>query len=155
MDYPKKPCVERIFEGFAVHLDHVFKTCKWAGDYLIPDLAIKENDKLIGKYGRMRLRYLREHRKGLYTVMMLNGILQDHLAEMAARLPKEVIDRYVVEKWNAQQAGKEAYKALKGEWKGMINRLIEKGARKMDDESLRELLDSVASQYSKFLKERK
>lgn len=77
------------------------------------------------------------------------------IAEMAARLPKEVIDRYVVEKWNAQQAGKEAYKALKGEWKGMINRLIDKGARKMDDESLRELLDSVASQYSKFLKERK
>ncbi len=77
------------------------------------------------------------------------------IAEMAARLPKRVIDRYVVEKWNAQQAGKEAYKALKGEWKGMINRLIDKGARKMDDESLRELLDSVASQYSKFLKERK
>lgn len=77
------------------------------------------------------------------------------IAEMAARLPKEVIDRYVVEKWNAQQAGKEAYKALKGEWKGMINRLIDQGARKMDDESLRELLDSVASQHSKFLKERK
>lgn len=77
------------------------------------------------------------------------------IAEMAARLPKELIDRYVVAKWNAQQAGKEAYKALKGEWKGMINRLIDKGARKMDDESLRELLDSVASQYSKFLKERK
>ena len=57
-------------------------TYKWAGDYLIPDLAIKENDKPIGKYGRMRLRYLQEHRKGLYTVMLLNGTLQDHLAEI-------------------------------------------------------------------------
>ena len=57
-------------------------TYKWAGDYLIPDLAIKENDKPIGKYGRMRLRYLKEHRKGLYSVMLLNGTLQDHLAEI-------------------------------------------------------------------------
>jgi len=29
MDYLKKPYVERNFKGFAVHLDHVFKTCKW------------------------------------------------------------------------------------------------------------------------------
>ena len=74
------------------------------------------------------------------------------ISEMAARLPKDVIDRYVVAKWNAQQAGKEAYKALKGEWKTMINLLIDKGARAMDDKSLRELLDSIASQYSVFLK---
>ena len=53
-----------------------------------------------------------------------------------------------------QQDGKEAYKALKGEWKSMINLLIDKGARDMDDKSLRELLDSIAGQYSEFLKER-
>ncbi len=77
------------------------------------------------------------------------------IAEVAARLPKEIIDRYVVAKWNAQQAGKDAYKALKGEWKAMINLLIDKGARDMDDKSLHELLDSIAGQYSEFLKERK
>ena len=57
-------------------------TYKWAGDYLIPDLTIKANDKPIGKYGRMRLRYLQEQRKGLYSVMLLGGTLQDHLAEI-------------------------------------------------------------------------
>ena len=57
-------------------------TYKCAGDYLIPDLTIKVNDKPIGKYGRMRLRYLMDNRKGLYTVMLLNGKLQDHLAEI-------------------------------------------------------------------------
>ena len=57
-------------------------TYKWAGDYLIPDLTIKMNDKPIDKYGRMRLRYLQEHRKGLYSVMLLGGTLQDHLAEI-------------------------------------------------------------------------
>ncbi|MBQ7886996.1 MAG: TnpV protein [Clostridia bacterium] len=57
-------------------------TYKWAGDYLIPDLTIKGNNKPIGKYSRMRLRYLQKHRKGLYSVMLLNGTLQDHLAEI-------------------------------------------------------------------------
>ena len=57
-------------------------TYKWTGDYLIPDLTIAVNDRPIGKYGRMRLRYLKEHRKGLYTVMLLDGTLQDHLAEI-------------------------------------------------------------------------
>ena len=69
-------------------------TYKWAGDYLIPDLAIKVNDKPIGKYGRMRLRYLMEHRKGLYTVMLLNGTLQDHLAEID-EATRERIERMV------------------------------------------------------------
>ena len=75
-------------------------TYKWAGDYLIPDLAIKASYKPIGKYGRMRLRYLQENRKGLYTVMLLNGTLQDHLAEIdeAARERIERMVRYCVER---------------------------------------------------------
>jgi len=40
-----------------------------------------ECDKPVGKYGRMRLRYLQGHRKGLYSVMLLNGTMQDHLYE--------------------------------------------------------------------------
>lgn len=71
-------------------------TYKWAGDYLIPDLTIKANERPIGKYGRMRLRYLMEHRKGLYTVMLLNGTLQDHLAEIdevAKRRIEEMVDQ--------------------------------------------------------------
>ena len=73
------------------------------------------------------------------------------IAEIAARLPKDVIDRYVVAKWNAQQAGKETYKALKGEWKAMISLLIDKGARDMDDTALGALLATIANQYPKFL----
>lgn len=75
-------------------------TYKWAGDYLIPDLTIKANERPNGKYGRMRLRYLKEHRKGFYTVMLLNGTLQDHLAEIdeAARERMERMVRCCVER---------------------------------------------------------
>ena len=38
------------------------------GDYLLPDLGLPEAEQRpVGKYGRMRLRYLEEHRPGLYT----------------------------------------------------------------------------------------
>ena len=65
-------------------------TYNWAGDYLIPDLAIKVNNKPIGKYGRMRLRYLKEYRKGLYSVMLLNGTLPAHLVEIDEAAQKRI-----------------------------------------------------------------
>lgn len=53
------------------------------GDYLIPDLKIPEqNLPPLGKYGRMRERYLKEHRKGLYSYLLLSGKLPQHLQEI-------------------------------------------------------------------------
>ena len=75
------------------------------------------------------------------------------LGEMAARLPKDVIDRYVIAKWNAHQTGKEAYKALKEEWKALVNLLIDNGGREMGEESLRVFLTANADRFPMFLKD--
>lgn len=56
---------------------------KQVGDYLIPDLTLPcQPEKPLGKYGRMRMNYLKEHRRGMYTVMLMNGTLMDHLHEV-------------------------------------------------------------------------
>jgi len=63
----------------------------WCGDYLIPDLTL--NAKAyppLGKYGRMRERYLREHRHLLYSTMLLGGRLDDHLHEIDAAAQKRM-----------------------------------------------------------------
>ena len=53
------------------------------GDYYFPNLALPETvKKPIGHYGRMRLNYLREHRPGLYTRLILSGKLYEHLVEI-------------------------------------------------------------------------
>ena len=53
------------------------------GDYLIPDLGLTEQEqKPLGKYGRMRREYLEKNRSGLYTRMILDGTLMDHLHEI-------------------------------------------------------------------------
>ena len=53
------------------------------GDYYFPELGLTDtNVEPIGKYGLLRLTYLREHRPGLYTRLILSGSLYDHLAEI-------------------------------------------------------------------------
>ena len=43
-------------------------TYRQVGDYFIPNLVLPEDGNYqIGKYGRMRRSYLKEHRKILYT----------------------------------------------------------------------------------------
>ena len=53
------------------------------GDVLLPDLSIGEvEQRPIEKYGRMRKRYLKEHRPVLYSNLFLSGKLSQHLVEI-------------------------------------------------------------------------
>ena len=38
----------------------------------------------MGKYARMRLRYLKEHQPALYTSLLFSGKLDEHLSEVEA-----------------------------------------------------------------------
>lgn len=54
------------------------------GDYYIPNLVAPENMKnfKIGKYGNLRLRYLKEHKKAEYTILLMDNKLQKHLMDI-------------------------------------------------------------------------
>ena len=65
------------------------------GDYLIPDLTVPESPKL-GKYGMLRRTFLREHRDGIYTGMLLNGTLNSHLEEVDRQAQKMLDDAKLV-----------------------------------------------------------
>lgn len=51
------------------------------GDYYVPDIRLNEEPRLIGRYGRMRRDYLREHRPVLYNQLILADKLWTHLAD--------------------------------------------------------------------------
>lgn len=58
-------------------------TYRQEGDYFVPDLALPDTGTYpLGKYGRMRRRYLKEHHSALYNTLLLNGTLHHHLAEI-------------------------------------------------------------------------
>ena len=53
------------------------------GDYLIPNLKLSEQQsKPLGKYGRMRKAYLKEHRPILYNHLLMSEKLYPHLIEI-------------------------------------------------------------------------
>ena len=53
------------------------------GDVLLPNLTIGEDEQqAIGKFGRMRKRYLKEQHPVLYSELLLSGKLYSHLLEI-------------------------------------------------------------------------
>ena len=77
-------------------------TYRQCGDYLIPEIALPDTEKIsIGKYGRMRHRYLKEHRGVLYNAMILDGTLWSHHTEVD-KICKDRMDVLILgmkEKW--------------------------------------------------------
>ena len=55
------------------------------GDYFVPDLYLEkeeyENDYIIGKYGHLRLEYLKSQKKAEYIIMFMNKTLRKHIVE--------------------------------------------------------------------------
>ena len=52
------------------------------GDYLLPNLTLHQPKTPLGKYGRMRLNFLKQQHPVLYHTMLLNGSLYPHLMEV-------------------------------------------------------------------------
>ncbi len=53
------------------------------GDYYYPMIAIPKQAKIIlGKYGKARLNYIKQYKKGLYTELLMTDTLNKHLAEI-------------------------------------------------------------------------
>lgn len=90
---------------------------------LYPDLLPPEDDApTYGKYGRLRLTYLREHHEGLYTGLLLSGKLNAHLNEIdeAAHNRMELITKQMA----AAQGITEELKARdQMAWVGAMNNI--------------------------------
>ena len=71
-ELPKTKIDEKT--GIVYHLE---------GDYYIPNLVMPKQEKItLNKYGRMRLKYLKENKKAEYSIMLMDGTLNNHLKEI-------------------------------------------------------------------------
>ena len=91
------------------------------GDYLIPDLSLSEQpEKLLGKYGRMRKAYLKEHRPLIYNQLLLTDKLYPHLlaidetaqSRLEQRMPQRAKDAGATEQLKASDPMR---------WVGLMN----------------------------------
>ena len=93
------------------------------GDYYLPDIALpNEEQQPVGLWGQRHLRYIKQHRKVLYTNLLTSGKLNSYLVdidkqaeEMFSRLIKQMAEREGVT---------EALKAENQmEWVGRMNNI--------------------------------
>ena len=71
------------------------------GEYLLPNLIIeKEAFPQIGKYGYLRLEYLKNHKKAEYIIMFMNKTLRKHIVETdkQAKIRFEILTKQMLEK---------------------------------------------------------
>ena len=91
------------------------------GDYYYPCLTVEKSPPL-SKYGRLRQRYLREHKRVLYFNLLTSGKLYEHLAEIdtSARDMAE----YLIKEMAKKQGVTEELKATDMmRWIGLMNNI--------------------------------
>ena len=92
------------------------------GDYYYPMIAVSKQEKVVlGKYGRARLNYIKNHKKGLYTELLMTGELSKHLAEIdkTANRRLDIIINAMAEKENIPIHYDGKMNQL--EWVGLMN----------------------------------
>ena len=90
------------------------------GDYLIPDLKIEVPEQPLGKYGRMRQKYLKEHRPILWNQMILEEALFPHLLEIEQAAQSRL--EQMMPKLASEAGATEALKASDPmKWVGLMN----------------------------------
>ena len=93
------------------------------GDYYLPCISLpEEENEPIGVWGQRHLQYLKQHRRVLYTNLLMSGKLNSHLAElnkqaedMFFRMVKQIAEKEgVTEKHKAEN---------QMEWVGRMNNI--------------------------------
>ena len=91
------------------------------GDYYYPCLMIEEPPTL-SKYGGMRAKYLKEHKKVLYFNLLTSGKLNEHLVEVDTSACN--MAEYLTKKKKKRQGVTEQLKATDMmKWLGMMNNI--------------------------------
>ena len=92
------------------------------GDYYLPNLVLapEETNYKIGKYGRMKLNYLKNHRKAEYTILFMESRLNRYLHEIDIACEERV--KTIISQLVKQENVTEELKAINQmEWVGKMN----------------------------------
>lgn len=91
------------------------------GDYLLPNLIPPESPK-VGRWGMLRHSYLRNHREGLYTGMLMKGTLNAHLEEVG-RQADEMEQRLVSQLAQQENVTEQLKAEHQLEWVSRMNNI--------------------------------
>ena len=94
------------------------------GDYYLPNLVLtpENTNYTIGKYGRMKLNYLKNNKKAEYTILFMNGKLNRYLHEIDIACEDRI--KTIISQLVKQENVTEELKATNQmEWVGRMNNI--------------------------------
>ena len=94
------------------------------GDYYIPNIVLPKPRRTgnIGKYGRMRARYLKENKKAEYSIMLIENELTSHLLDIDD-ICKERVDLLVKQIAEKENVNEELKAKNQMEWVARMNNI--------------------------------
>ena len=92
------------------------------GDYFIPDLELPQESRPIGRWGRMRREYLREHKPIQYNCLLLSGELWTYLADLNEQAQGR-LERMIDQMKMAEGVTEELKAADPMAWVGAMNNI--------------------------------
>ena len=93
------------------------------GDYLLPDLILENKKQFnIGKYGLLRLEYIKKYKLGLYFDLLVNDTLNEYLHDIDTTIMEKVqkLIKELAEKENITEELKENNQML---WVSKMNNI--------------------------------
>ena len=93
------------------------------GDYLLPDLKLENKERFnIGKYGLLKLEYLKNNKRGLYTELLMKDKLNKYLHDIDITLieKEQSLIKELTEKENINEDLKNNNQML---WIGKMNNI--------------------------------
>lgn len=94
------------------------------GDYLIPNLALPAANKNlhIGKYGRMRKEFFKNHRKAFYSRLVITCTLNEYLSEIDAQA-KEMLEIIIKDLATKENITEQLKATDQLDWVGKMNNI--------------------------------
>ena len=93
-----------------------------AGDYYTPDLKLPEENRPIGRYGRLHREYLKQEHPARYSSLILTGTLWIYLADLNEQAEERL--NLIIEQMKAAEGVTEELKARNQlEWVGRMNNI--------------------------------
>lgn len=92
------------------------------GDYYIPNLTVPQKWYNIGKYGGLHKKFIKEHHKGFYSLMLANGTLLEYLEKIDTKAKNEV-DRLISELAVRQGITEQLKATDQMKWVGMMSNI--------------------------------
>ena len=90
------------------------------GDYYIPDIRLPEENRPIGRWGRMHRDYIKEHNPIRFNDLCLSGVLWTYLADLNEQAQSRL--ELIVEQMKAAECVTEELKAANQlAWVGTMN----------------------------------